>query len=1064
MIDRLARSSLVAAVVAAGVMTPAVTGVAETAATPDTAGPTVTLLTGDTVTLGGADGVDVRAAKGRERVSFITRTDEQGDLHVIPEDALSLVSSGKLDPRLFDVTELARDGYGDESRDTLPLIVDYKGATPRSAGVRVTRELPAMSAVAVSAERSSTSWATVRDAERVWLDGRVRASLDHSVPQIGAPQAWAGGHTGAGTTVAVLDTGIDATHPDLSDAVVGTENFSDSDTGDDRHGHGTHVASTITGSGAASGGRYQGVAPDAKLLNGKVLNDGGNGQESWIIAGMEWAAANGADVVNMSLGSRAPSDGTDPMSQAVNRITEETGTLFVIAAGNMGQPVGSPGAADAALTVGAVDRNDQLAIFSSRGRLDGAVKPELTAPGVEIVAARAKNAVFGDPADSYAALSGTSMASPHVAGAAAILAGVHPDWNADQLKATLTGTARPTEGLSVFAQGAGRVDVAKATTTSVFTTPATVNYGTAQWPHDDDQPITRTVTYTNTGAEPVTLDLSVAATGPDGSAAPQGMFTAEPAKVTVPAGGQASADVTVDTAVDAAEGDFGGVLTATGAGLSVRTPVGVHRESERYNVTVKVIDHNGAPTDWYAAVFMDVNQRRMIEPYDPSGTVVARLPKGEYWFNALVQDRSEKLGPMAIFEEPAFVVTGDSTLVIDAREAKPVGFTVDRPNARTGAARVRTERVTAWGRPGLSADFDDFDDVTVKPSTTTKEDGYTFVAEERVAEWNGTSFAGSPYLYHVRHIENGAVPETLRWTVHDRQLAQVRGEHAMATPGTIGIRENFLPVSLPSTLTEYYTPDVPWEGQLRVHTDLEAYPVAWLTQEEPRTYKVGRPTTVRWNTGVFGPAFPNEETLYAAARIGNGMNVQLPLVTDQGAGRRGEPWGDGVTTLLRDGQVVAESPLPGRGFFTLPPERAQYTLRASATQPADRLSTSVSAEWTFTSEQVNGDEHAHMPLLAVRFAPDLDANNAAPAGKRFTIPVSVERNRAPLGSVHTPTVEVSYDDGGTWQATNVKRHHGKWTVTVDHPAGAEFVSLRTSVSDPDGNSEKVTIIRAYALR
>ena len=87
--------------------------------------------------------MNVRAAKGREHVSFLTREDEQGDLHVIPEDALSLLSAGKLDPRLFDVTELARDGYGDESRDTLPLIVDYTGADaeggrraghPRAAG------------------------------------------------------------------------------------------------------------------------------------------------------------------------------------------------------------------------------------------------------------------------------------------------------------------------------------------------------------------------------------------------------------------------------------------------------------------------------------------------------------------------------------------------------------------------------------------------------------------------------------------------------------------------------------------------------------------------------------------------------------------------------------------------------------------------------------------------------------------------------------------------------------------------------------------------------------------
>lgn len=98
MIHRLARSSLVAAVVAAGVVAPAVSGVAATAAIPGAVGPTVTLLTGDMVTAGGVDGVHVRAAKGRERVSFVTREDEQGDLHVIPDDALSPLSAGNWIP------------------------------------------------------------------------------------------------------------------------------------------------------------------------------------------------------------------------------------------------------------------------------------------------------------------------------------------------------------------------------------------------------------------------------------------------------------------------------------------------------------------------------------------------------------------------------------------------------------------------------------------------------------------------------------------------------------------------------------------------------------------------------------------------------------------------------------------------------------------------------------------------------------------------------------------------------------------------------------------------------
>ena len=169
-----------------------------------------------------------------------------------------------------------------------------------------------------------------------------------------------------------------------------------------------------------------------------------------------------------------------------------------------------------------------------------------------------------------------------------------------------------------------------------------------------------------------------------------------------------------------------------------------------------------------------------------------------------------------------------------------------------------------------------------------------------------------------------------------------------------------------------------------------------------------------------------------------------------------------MTTLLRDGQVVAENPSPGRGFFTLPPERAQYTLRSSTTRPAARLSTSITGEWTFTSEQVNGEEHAHMPLLAVRFAPDLDDHNAAPAGKRFTFPVSVERNRAALGTVNTPAVEVSYDDGTTWQPATVKRHNG---VDDDgQPPGGRGVRVPAGERVRPGRQHaKLTIIRAYAL-
>jgi len=140
-------------------------------------------------------------------------------------------------------------------------------------------------------------------------------------------------------------------------------------------------------------------------------------------------------------------------------------------------------------------------------------------------------------------------------------------------------------------------------------------------------------------------------------------------------------------------------------------------------------------------------------------------------------------------------------------------------------------------------------------------------------------------------------------------------------------------------------------------------------------------------------------------------------------------------------------------------------LRATMNRANARLSTQVSADWTFTSEHSDAPEPVGLPLLALRFAPNLDDHNAAPAGKRFTIPMFVERNgTSEVGKVNTPAVEVSYDDGTTWQAAKVSRDHQDWKATVNHPKGARFVSLRSTLSDPDGNTQHLTIIRAYALK
>ena len=258
----------------------------------------------------------------------------------------------------------------------------------------------------------------------------------------------------------------------------------------------------------------KGVAPGTHLLIGKVLADAGYGEDSWVLAGMQWAVAQHADVVSMSLGGDSD-DGSHPLSQAVNELSANSDTLFVIAAGNNGNngpsTVSSPGSADAALTVGAVDVNDVMAPFSSRGpRLNnGAFKPEVVAPGVDVTAARAAGTDLGgdlatDP--YYTTISGTSMATPHVAGLAAILKGEHPTWDGEKLKAALANSTVPIADATGFDAGTGRIDALKAIHQTVFA-PATLELGNYAWPYSDLSPSSKTLTYTNDGDAAVTLAL-----------------------------------------------------------------------------------------------------------------------------------------------------------------------------------------------------------------------------------------------------------------------------------------------------------------------------------------------------------------------------------------------------------------------------------------------------------------------------------------------------------------------------------------------------------------------------
>jgi subtilisin family serine protease len=172
------------------------------------------------------------------------------------------------------------------------------------------------------------------DVEMVWFDEPVHTMLDVSVPLLEAPMVWQAGITGKGVKVAIVDTGIDPNHPDFANRIAQMKDFTGEGPGDN-NGHGTHVAGIIGGSGAASNGKYKGVAPDCLFFTAKVLRGNGAGSTSDVMAGIEWAVQQGAQVVNLSLGSNGACDGSDALSTLCDAAVSR-GIVMCIAAGNAG--------------------------------------------------------------------------------------------------------------------------------------------------------------------------------------------------------------------------------------------------------------------------------------------------------------------------------------------------------------------------------------------------------------------------------------------------------------------------------------------------------------------------------------------------------------------------------------------------------------------------------------------------------------------------------------------------------------------------------------------------------
>ncbi|GGM10019.1 S8 family peptidase [Promicromonospora citrea] len=1075
-------------------------GTGSGAPAPDPSSATVTLITGDRVTVGhAADGtrsVTVRPAPGRERISFRRVVDGDG-VHVIPGDVARLVPE-RLDAELFDVTGLVAAGYADAHRDTVPVIVQdlsvaqaavdgeagaaARGAAPdwTALGVEPERELSSVGAVSADLDRDAadallasldpTPAAAARSAApavKVWLDGRVESFDIDSSPQVGAPAAWDAGFTGEGVTVGVLDSGIDATHPDLDDLVVGAENFTDSADVVDRYGHGTHVASIAVGSGEASDGENRGVAPDADLLVGKVLDDDGYGESSWIIAGMEWVAAQGADVVNMSLGeSERYTDGTDPFSLAVDRLSAQYGTLFVVAAGNEGgngpSTVNTPGAATSALTVGAVDDADEVPYFSGRGPRAGdfAIKPDVTAPGVEIVAARAAGTSEGESDGPYVAFSGTSMATPHVAGAAALLKQARPELTGPELKSVLMGSARHTFG-GAFDEGAGRIFLPTALELPVVPVPGSLSFGSFEYPQEGTA--TQTLTYENPGAEDVTLELAAEVSAEDGTPLPDGTVALEAAALTVPAGGSSSVDVVVDRTAGEIEQRYTGAVTATDAeGREVRTPLGFFVEPDLADLDVRTVGRDGEPHTGLSSIrVVNVDDPTLFDWHREVGPegLDLRVPPGRYSVTGFLwtADEEFQVTDVTAVLRPEIEVADDTTVVLDAREARQLTATTHRPARLTWLALDDT-RTTAAGDdpygfgalvgPGATAHATPTD----APVTVGTHDLQThFVLEQPVREGRAPA-----YTYDLLHTQD--VVDTFRFRATAANTAAIRASYASlgdghvadsarvgTAPGHVWGSAVASPVVTPGRRTEYVSANgVTWGHEVYAGS-VDEPQQGWFAGE-PRTYAPRDKAAESVGKAVLS-------TRAGGAFAVDGETLGIDLVPWRDAhGNAFEAPGDARLRVWQDGEAVVDDTWT-RARVTLPDGGADHrvVLDASHEGPWWATSTQVRTEWTFRAAP--GTDPAVLDVgYAVR---GLDLRGTAPRTTRVTVST---------GPVTTARLWWSADDGATWHRVPLDTRHGAHTGVVRAPRGTEHVSLRVDARDAAGGTVRQTVTRAYGVR
>jgi hypothetical protein len=519
--------------------------------------------------------------------------------------------------------------------------------------------------------------------------------------------------------------------------------------------------------------------------------------------------------------------------------------------------------------------------------------------------------------------------------------------------------------------------------------------------------------------------------------------------------------VTGDAKLGPADGAYSATVVAT-AGTSVtRTPVSITREEEMYSLTLNYVGRDGQPADQYRTALIGVDNDTHTYLYEADGKLTVRLPKGRYILDHLVIDAD---GHGNIILQPGIALDRDQAFTIDA--------------ATAGTNKVTPPRDASLGWADIGYQIETGGDFPISGGLLTNVD-MSVVSTAQLGDplpgmptknWVSTSWSdadGAIYglAWFLDRFPNGFVK-----AVSQGELATIRRDYGSGAPGDVGVPflnpqpatgsaqtgASGYEVGLPGKQTVYVNTDgVRWDTRLWLMQDY------WILAEldSPlRTYQAGQTYDEPFNHAVFGPGLPPSARPWAY-RSGDNIVASIPLFTDSG-GNAGFTTTGGVTRLYRGGQLVGEAPYAGNGYFTdMPAAAADYRLTTQADTPSRFGPTAfISAEWTFSSAHVDGV--AALPLNVVRYTPKLDANNSAPRGQ-FLVPMQVQDETGATFVPRQLSVEVSYDDGNTWQAA---QYNSRLVLRLTHPAGASSVSLRATATDNEGHTVKQTVIRAYTLR